>query len=92
MILYLIFNKEGPYVVAEQDLSIANGQASLPLNNLKGDSAYYAVIAPATSQGDRYRNRKRNNCSDETYNIAGHSGIASVFNCFYIAFQYCLNP
>lgn len=42
---------DGPYVVAEQDLSIANGQASLPLNNLKGDSAYYAVIAPATSQG-----------------------------------------
>lgn len=37
---------DGPYVVAEQDLSIANGQASLPLNNLKGDSAYYAVIAP----------------------------------------------
>ncbi|MFQ7379866.1 MAG: hypothetical protein ACLRMR_09000 [Bifidobacterium pseudocatenulatum] len=30
-------------MVAEQDLSIANGQASLPLNNLKGDSAYYAL-------------------------------------------------
>lgn len=42
---------DGPYVVADQDLTITDGQASLPLTNLKGDSAYYAIVTPATSQG-----------------------------------------
>lgn len=41
---------DGPYVVADQDLTITDGQASLPLTNLKGDSAYYAIVTPATSQ------------------------------------------
>ena len=62
---------DGPYVVTEQDLSIANGQASLPLNNLKGDSAYYAVVTPATSQG-----KVSNSTVEAEY--ARHNGTAKV--------------
>lgn len=76
---------DGPYVVAEQDLSIANGQASLPLNNLKGDSAYYAVIAPATSQGKISNSTveaeyaRRNGTAKVTYgNASGYSGTGYV--------------
>ena len=76
---------DGPYVVAEQDLSIANGQASLPLNNLKGDSAYYAVIAPATSQGKVSNSTveaeyaRRNGTAKVTYgNASGYSGTGYV--------------
>ena len=76
---------DGPYVVAEQDLSIANGQASLPLNNLKGDSAYYAVITPATSQGKVSNSTveaeyaRRNGTAKVTYgNATGYSGTGYV--------------
>lgn len=76
---------DGPYVVAEQDLSIANGQASLPLNNLKGDSVYYAVIAPATSQGKVSNSTveaeyaRRNGTAKVTYgNASGYSGTGYV--------------
>ncbi len=76
---------DGPYVVAEQDLSIANGQASLPLNNLKGDSAYYAVITPATSQGKVSNSTveaeyaRRNGTAKVTYgNASGYSGTGYV--------------
>lgn len=76
---------DGPYVVAEQDLSIANGQASLPLNNLKGDSAYYAVIAPATSQGKVSNSTveaeyaRRNGTAKVTYgNASEYSGTGYV--------------
>lgn len=76
---------DGPYVVAEQDLSIANGQASLPLNNLKGDSAYYAVIAPATSQGKVSNSTveaeyaRRNGTAKVIYgNASGYSGTGYV--------------
>ena len=76
---------DGPYVVAEQDLSIANGQASLPLNNLKGDSAYYAVITPATSQGKVSNSTveaeyaRRNGTAKVTYgNATGYSGAGYV--------------
>ena len=76
---------DGPYVVTEQDLSIANGQASLPLNNLKGDSAYYAVITPATSQGKVSNSTveaeyaRRNGTAKVTYgNASGYSGTGYV--------------
>ena len=76
---------DGPYVVAEQDLSIANGQASLPLNNLKGDSAYYAVITPATSQGKVSNSTveaeyaRRNGTAKVAYgNASGYSGTGYV--------------
>jgi hypothetical protein len=39
----------GPYVVAESDLTASAGTLHLPLTALKGSSAYYAVLTPATS-------------------------------------------
>ena len=57
--------------MTDQDLSIANSQASLPLNNLKGDSAYYAVVTPATSQG-----KVSNSTVEAEY--ARHNGTAKM--------------
>ena len=76
---------DGTYVVADQDLTIANGQASLPLSNLKGDSAYYAVVTPATSQGKVSKNAveaeyaRRNGTATVNYgNATGYSGTGYV--------------
>ena len=71
--------------MTDQDLSIANGQASLPLNNLKGDSAYYAVVTPATSQGKVSNSTveaeyaRHNGTAKMTYgNATGYSGTGYV--------------
>lgn len=37
----------GPYVVSQADMTASNGAIRLPLTDLKGSSAYYAVLTPA---------------------------------------------
>ena len=76
---------DGPYVVADQDLTITDGQASLPLTNLKGDSAYYAIVTPATSQGKVSKDTveaeyaRRSGTGTVNYgNAAGYSGTGYV--------------
>lgn len=76
---------DGPYIVVDQDLAIADGHASLALNNLKGDSAYYAVVTPATAQGAVAKDTveaeyaRRNGTATVNYgNATGYSGTGYV--------------
>ena len=76
---------DGPYVVAEQDLDVTGGNATFTLDGLKGDSVYYAVVTPATSESKVSKNTveaeyaRRNGTATVTYGDgSGYSGTGYV--------------